>query len=186
MKSHRLSRLEQQKVYAVVVTSILATLPDGYTADNIQFEAKNAPSNWCYDLIYNEKTKVFIENVDNKILTSCIPNTSESDEKILAEYWEQELQLELEEIIKDVDDDGSEDSIDLKVKEKEAKRIKFCSEGHENIGVTGRRKYCMVSDCRATLESVPEEHPEVEHLNTNHVPLSREEQLLYESTQYQK
>ena len=176
MKSHRLSGLEQQKVYAVVVTSLLATLPDGYTADNIQFEAKNAPSNWAYDLTYNEKTKVFIENIDSKILTSCIPNTSVSDEKILSEYWEQELELELEEIIKDVDEDGSEDSIDLKVKEKEAKRIKFCSEGHENRGVTGRRKYCMENSCRAPLQSVPEKQPEDEHHNSNHVSLSADEQ----------
>lgn len=42
MKSYRLTSKEQEKVYAVVVTSILATLPDGYNCNDIQFRASNS------------------------------------------------------------------------------------------------------------------------------------------------
>ena len=42
MKSYRLTSKEQEKVYAVVVTSILATLPDGYNCNDIQFKASNS------------------------------------------------------------------------------------------------------------------------------------------------
>ena len=61
MKSDRLTSTEQEKVYAVVVTSILATLPDGYNCDDIQFKASNSPSAWYTGYWYNETSDVFCE-----------------------------------------------------------------------------------------------------------------------------
>ena len=58
-KSYRLTSTEQEKVYAVVVTSILATLPDGYNCDDIQFKASNSPSAWYTGYWYNETSDVF-------------------------------------------------------------------------------------------------------------------------------
>ena len=60
-KSYRLTSTEQEKVYAVVVTSILATLPDGYNCDDIQFKASNSPSGWYTGYWYNETSDVFCE-----------------------------------------------------------------------------------------------------------------------------
>ena len=60
-KSYRLTSTEQEKVYAVVVTSILATLPDGYNCDDIQFKASNSPSAWYTGYWYNETSDVFCE-----------------------------------------------------------------------------------------------------------------------------
>ena len=60
-KSYRLTSTEQEKVYAVVVTSILATLPDRYNCDDIQFKASNSPSAWYTGYWYNETSDVFCE-----------------------------------------------------------------------------------------------------------------------------
>ena len=115
MKSYRLTSKEQEKVYAVVVTSILATLPDGYNCNDIQFKASNSPSAWYSSYWYNETSDVFCEKLDSDALKDCI-NEMSRDEKVLNEHFEDELQTELETVFNDIADD-LKDSIDVKLEE---------------------------------------------------------------------
>ena len=115
MKSYRLTSKEQEKVYAVVVTSILATLPDGYNCNDIQFKASNSPSAWYTSYWYNETSDVFCEKLDSDALKDCI-NEMSRDEKVLNEHFEDELQTELETVFNDIADD-LKDSIDVKLEE---------------------------------------------------------------------
>ena len=157
MKSYRLTSTEQEKVYAVVVTSILATLPDGYNCDDIQFQASNSPSAWYSNYWYNETSDVFCEKLDSDALKDCI-NEMSRDEQVLNELFEDELRTELETVFNDIDDE-LKDSIDIKVEESSAKKIRLCEKGHENVILRKNRKFCSSKNCKAllTLKS-PEEN----------------------------
>ena len=47
------------------LTSILATLPDGYNCNDIQFKASNSQSAWYSSYWYNETSDVFCEKLDS-------------------------------------------------------------------------------------------------------------------------
>ena len=70
------------------------------------------------------------------------------DMKIIDKFWEQDLKTELDFVIKDTSD--CQDTIDIKVREEESKRVKVCSEGHRNENVRGNRKKCVY--CKALLQ----------------------------------
>ena len=119
MKSYRLTSKEQEKVYAVVVTSILATLPDGYNCNDIQFKASNSPSAWYSSYWYNETSDVFCEKLDSDALKDCI-NEMSRDEKVLNEYFEDELKTELEIVFNDIGED-LKDSVDVNLEKSSAR-----------------------------------------------------------------
>ena len=122
-KTHRLTSKDQEKVYAVVVTSILATLPDGYRCNQIQFQASHSPSAWYTAYHYNEETDVFCQKLDSDVLKECI-NDMYNDEKVIDEYFEAELQTELENVYKDLNEE-LKDSVDIKLEKDSGKKIRL-------------------------------------------------------------
>ena len=54
-KSYRLSEEEQERVYGVIVTSILAILPDGLKIDTIQYKASNNLTYWYSEFRYDSE-----------------------------------------------------------------------------------------------------------------------------------
>ena len=73
MKSNRVSTVEQEKIYAVVVTSILAVIPDRLTIDNIKFVAQNAPAVWNRENMWHPDCKdILVEKLDSNSLTNII------------------------------------------------------------------------------------------------------------------
>ncbi len=146
MKGHRLSEQEQQKVYGVIVTSILAVLPDGYLVDQIQYKSENNMTYWFSDFGYNKDKGIFYNQLDNHILKKMTKINPE-DMEVIDHYWHQDLETELNFVLKDTS--NTSDSIDMKVRENENKRIKLCTEGHVNRNPRGNRKICM--HCKARL-----------------------------------
>ena len=163
MKSNRVSTAEQEKVYAVVVTSILAVLPDGLTVDNIQFVAQNAPGVWNTEYMWHPDSKdILVEKLDSDSLTKIIHVTSE-DEAVLNEVWDRELQQELDDYYGEVDEDTLKDDIDIKIEVQSGKRRKVCREGHINEIKTERQKYCKEKSCKALLEDAAATEEEIEN-----------------------
>ena len=63
-----------------------------------------------------------------------------ADMEIIDKYWHQDLETELAYVLKDTS--NSSDSVDVKVRETQNKRIKLCTAGHENWDVRSNRKKC--------------------------------------------
>ena len=68
--------------------------------------------------------------------------------EIIDKFWDQDLKTELDFVIKDTS--NSHDTIDIKVRENDTKRVKVCSDGHVNENVRGNRKYCVF--CKSLLQ----------------------------------
>ena len=142
-KSYRLSEEEQNKVYAVIVTSILAILPDGLNVSDIQYKANNNMSSWFHDFAYDRENGHFYNKLDFQILKD-MTKFNDEDMIIIEKYWMQDLEAELEFISKDTTD--TFDAIDIKIRENENKRIKLCTDGHINRDVRSNRKKCTFCD----------------------------------------
>ena len=146
MKGHRLSEAEQQKVYGIIVTSILAVLPDGYQVDHIQYKAENNMTSWFSEFGYNKDEGIFHNQLDTELLKK-MSKIDPEDMAIINKYWHQDLETELAFVLKDTS--NSSDSVDIKVRENQNKRIKLCTEGHVNRDVRSNRKKCQ--HCKARL-----------------------------------
>ena len=58
LMTHRLGAVSESKPLVVVVTSALATLPEGEnTKSEIQYESNNSPANWLHKYSYNSEKK---------------------------------------------------------------------------------------------------------------------------------
>ena len=67
-KNHRLGRKNADKVLDIVVTSVLATLPDRASESMIQFISEHSPANWYTSLEKHLTKDIFIEKFDEKVL----------------------------------------------------------------------------------------------------------------------
>ena len=148
-KTNRLTEHEQQKVYAIIVCSLLAVLPEGFAKNDIQFKSSNSPSSWLFNFEFDSKTKSISHKLDVDILKAMI-RSKDSDEKILNEYWRNDLEQELEAILSDFNEDNI-DSIDILIQNEQNKRIRLCSDGHRNVDVRKNRKKCAIAKCNAYL-----------------------------------
>ena len=72
-------------------------------------------------------------------------------EKILNDFFENELQEEMNRVFNDMNED-IEDSVDLELKRNFAKKIKYCEEGHRNNIQRKNRKYCNIGNCKSILK----------------------------------
>ena len=155
-KSHRLTGQEQQKIYGIIVTSILGILPDGDKIDKIQYQARNSLSNWFTDLKLDETNQIVYNKLDFDCLKD-IASISEANEKIIDDFFIQDLKNELDIVKKETQING--DIIDSKIREETCKKIRMCTEGHKNTNVRSNRKKCAVSKCKAYLteENINEE-----------------------------
>ena len=59
-KNHRLDGKNADKVLAIVVTLVLATLPDGASESSIQFNSEHSPANWYPSLVKHPTKDIFI------------------------------------------------------------------------------------------------------------------------------
>ena len=99
MKGHRLSEAEQQKVYGIIVTSILAVLPDGYQVDQIQYKAENNMTSWFSEFGYNKDEGIFHNQLDTELLKK-MSKIDPEDMEIINKYWHQDLENELQFVLK--------------------------------------------------------------------------------------
>ena len=63
--TQRITGKDQERVIAVVVTSVMCTLPDGMKIDTIQYKPSFSPSHWYSEYQIHEKNKVPIDKLDN-------------------------------------------------------------------------------------------------------------------------
>ena len=180
MKGYRLSEAEQQKVYGVIVTSILAVMPDGYLVDKIQYDSKHNLTNWFFDFSHNKEKDIFYNKLDNELLKK-MTKIDPDDMAIIDKHWYQDLETELTYVLKDTS--KSCDSVDVKVREKENKRIKLCTDGHENRDIRKNRKWCMYCKARLveedTLEDAANHNEAVEKINDDKLTPEEECALYY-------
>ena len=154
MHSHRISGDDQSKVLAVVVTSVLAVLPDGYKRDKIQYDYKNSPIYLLSDYSRNDND-IIIDKLDTAFLKDCL-SVPEEAKKLVNEYFEKDLQDAINFLLDDINHETLNDSIDYKVKESVKKRRKQCENGHINDIKTKARKYCDRPSCKSLLkDSLP-------------------------------
>ena len=104
--------------------------------------------NVCLGLV--PETKNVSLGLDSQILKDCI-KCNDSDEKILNDFFENELQEEMNRVFNDMNED-IEDSVDLELKRNFAKKIKYCEEGHRNNIQRKNRKYCNIGNCKSILK----------------------------------
>ena len=81
----------QGQVLAMVVTSILCTLPDGYKPDLIQYKPHLSPSSWFSQYQYNSKTKASNDKLDTDILLECA-SYNDDDQKLVESYFDKDLE----------------------------------------------------------------------------------------------
>ena len=149
MKGHRLSECEQEKVYGIIVTSILAVLPDGLHSSDIQFKPKNNISSWFSELAFDERKRVYYNKIDSKILRSMI-KVSKEDLEIVNRFWLDDLERQLAHVLSNTNENG--DVIDIRIKDQQNKRRKICEEGHVNENVHKNRKNCTI--CKSRLSEI--------------------------------
>ena len=146
MKGHRLSEGEQEKVYGIIVCSILAVLPDGSEPSEIQFKPRNNLSSWFNELDYDNSKETYYNKLDTAIIKEMIKEDPDHWNAI-NKFWLEDLERNLEYVVKQTSSNG--DSIDEKILEKQNKRIKICENGHRNTDVRSNRKRCTY--CKAKL-----------------------------------
>jgi len=151
MLQHRIMGQEQNKVYAIIVCSILGLLPAGYTIDKIQYQACHSQVSWFTDLNYDENSDTYYNKLDNTVLKSMASNSNNDD--ILNSFWETDLERELKIVMKETDVSG--DAVDCKIRENLTKKTKICNSGHINSDIHPKRKYCVV--CKDLLSEMNDE-----------------------------
>ena len=139
----------KDQVLAMVVTSILCTLPDGYKQDNIQYKAHLSPSSWFSNYQYNDKTS--IDKLDKDCLLECALQ-SDDDEKVVDSYFNKDLEQAIESVSNSLDKTTLKDDIDLVIKENVRKIRKLCMNNHIVETKSSKRKYCDRPQCKALLK----------------------------------
>ena len=86
---------------AIVVTLVLATLPDGASESSIQFNSEHSPANWYPSLVKHPTKDIFIEKFDEKVLKD-IMNVSSENESLVNEYFKKSVEEELEIVMKEI------------------------------------------------------------------------------------
>ena len=148
LKSYRIGGSNQDKPLAVVVTSVLAMLPDGKKESNIQYIAENSPENWFHDVKIDNKKQIPFENLDPSVLKSTIKNIKEESPK-LSKIFIDGLATAIAYVEKDMESNET-DSIDQEIIHINQKRQKMCLNGHTNKNINALRKYCNI--CKSPLE----------------------------------
>ena len=120
---HRISDQEQEKVYAVIVCSILALLPDGYTTSSVQYTPSNSMAAWYTQLDWNFESNTFSNIYDSDVLKS-MTKTKDSDYEIIEKYWNEEIQEQLKIVAKEINSESCTDEIDFEVNVQKQKRIR--------------------------------------------------------------
>ena len=153
-KSHRLTSTEREKVYGIIVCSILALLPDGYEVCEVQLQGCNNVAWWFSDFGWDEKSGNFYNKLNTDALKQMIRENNEVSPELL-KYWEQDLEREMKHVKKDFDSNMSNtsdinlDSVDMLIKEKANKRVKICTNNHRNENCHPRQKNCK--ECKEKL-----------------------------------
>ena len=125
-KCHRLEGENADHILAIVVTSVLATLPDGDSEEStIQYLSEHSPASWYMNFQKHPSKDIFIEKLDEKVFME-IMNVSTEDEDLINDYFKKEVEREISIVMKDIDMETGNDSVDLKVKEEYKKRIRLC------------------------------------------------------------
>ena len=164
LSQHRISNTEQLKVLAVIITSIMATLVDGWNKSEIQFTPANCPSMWLHEYEINEETGYLNNKLDAQTLKELASHDYKNDETVVEEYFIESLEREMKHVARDLNKDTFKDTIDLKVKDSIKKRRKICSFGHINDIKRFNQKYCHLTDCKGVLqENNPTADPVINH-----------------------
>ena len=161
-KSYRLSEQEQNKVYAVIVTSILAILPDGLIVSDIQYRANNSLSSWFHDFGYDKEKGFFYNKLDNEVLKD-MTQIDHEDMEFVEKYWLQDVETELTFVSKETRE--KYDFIDITLRENEQKRIRTCADGHINRDIRANRKKCTICGKYLLEEDAVESGDEMETEN---------------------
>ena len=172
-RSHRLEGKNADKVLAIVVTSVLATLPDGVSESNIQYLSEHSPASWYTSLQKHPTKEIFVEKLDEKILME-IMNISEEDETLIDEYFKKAVENELDIVMKEIDMDTGKDLVDLKVTEKYRKKIRLCTDNHINV-LKKNQKFCDRPGCKQRLKDENEIQEPTVRLPTNENKLTNDE-----------
>ena len=148
--TQRITGKDQERVIAVVVTSVMCTLPDGMKTDTIQYKPSFSPSHWYSEYQIHEKNKVPIDKLDNVSLLECA-TVKKEDEQLVFQYFDKDLEAALKIVEGELNPESLKDEIDDLVKEKIRKTRRLCMNNHivENIR---NRKYCDRSNCKQPLK----------------------------------
>ena len=114
LKSYRIGGKNQEKALAVVVTSVLAILPDGKTESDIQYIAENSPEFWFHDIEIDKKNQVIFEKLNSTALKSTIKNVKE-ESSVLSDIFRDSLKEALKYVDNDMDSNSS-DSITQEIR----------------------------------------------------------------------
>ena len=157
LQSQRITGKGQEIALAVVVTSILCTLPDGWRENKIQYKPYLSPSFFFSDYQYHTQNKTSIDKLDNSLLLECA-TVKEEDEKVVEKFFDKDLETAISFVASELDPDTLKDTIDLQVKENVRKTKRLCmnkNTPHINENLKNR-KYCNRTDCRQPLKEYVE------------------------------
>ena len=116
LQSQRITGKGQEIALAVVVTSILCTLPDGWRENKIQYKPYLSPSFFFSDYQYHTQNKASIDKLDYSSLLDCA-TVKEEDEKVVEKFFDKDLETAISFVASELDPDTLKDTIDLQVKE---------------------------------------------------------------------
>ena len=176
MKCHRLESNNFDKTIATVVTSVLLTQPDGENKSKIQYQPEHSPAYWYSKLEKHPTKNIFIEKFDDDVLKQLCGSDGDSEE-IVKTFFKNDLEVELDFILKDTNPETGKDTVDMKVKESCRKRIKLCLDNHINHITHKNRKLCDRPFCKKLLKDTPENaSPDVDQVKeVDDDPMSNEE-----------
>ena len=153
-KSYHITSTNIDKPLAIVVTSALCTLPDGFKMNRLQYDPNYAPSKWHTSYQINEKSKCLNNNLDTEVL-KMIATDDDKDEKVIKQYFDHDLMKAISTVEKETvyneEYENYQDSIDIVSKKVIQQNKKVCTKGHINIIKRSYQKKCKVGDCRELL-----------------------------------
>ena len=153
---HRLYSQNQNKAIARVATSIVKCYPDGLIRSSIQYLLDNNPMKWLHTMAFKKDTGELVEDVDKNILQSML-KINDDDIAIILGRWDYDVQVAIDEVIKEINGDGK-DFIDKMIESEVRSKGKMCRNKHMNENVRGNQKYCRI--CGETFVEDTQEEDE--------------------------
>ena len=139
---HRLYSQNQNKAIARVATSIVKCYPDGLIKSNIQYLLDNNPMKWLHKITLKKNTCEIVEDLDEGVLQSML-KIKDEDMAIVLGRWDFDVQQAINEVLKELNDDGR-DFIDKMIDAEVKSKGKYCHNKHLNENVRGNQKYCRL------------------------------------------
>ena len=151
-KSYRLTSTERDKVFGVIVTSLLGVLPDGFQVCDVQFQGFNNPTWWFSMFDFDHESQTFFNKLDPEGLREMLLQ-NENTSPILLEYFWEDAAQELIQVVNDFKrhstPNAMKDSVDIMIQREQNKRIKVCDNNHINQNCDPRQKKCKYPACKS-------------------------------------